>query len=76
MDEFESTLEYMVHNNVICNKGDESESFYIVDQEIDNSQESDDINETNFLEHFIDSEFYTLVMNRIKPKVQLLYKMQ
>ena len=64
MDELKAVIDDMVEINIIRKSGEQHESFYVIDNNYEEKNEKS-------VETFINDEFYSVIINRIKVEVNI-----
>ena len=70
MDDLKSVLNVMLEKNILRKIGEQNESFYVT-EETENLKNDETNESTKSLESFINEEFYSVIINRIKLEVNV-----
>ena len=70
MDDLKSVLDVMLEKNIPRKIGEQNESFYVT-EETENLKNDETNESTKSLESFINEEFYSVIINRIKLEVNV-----
>ena len=70
MDDLKSVLDVMLGKNILQKIGEQNESFYVT-EETENLKNDETNESTKSLESFVNEEFYSVIINRIKLEVNV-----